>query len=540
MQLKPGHLLHGGKYRIIRTLGQGGFGITYEADQVGLGRIVAVKEFFMRDCCEREAGSAKMIVPTQSNVRLVDKFKGKFIREAKLIASYDNPHIVRVLDVFEENNTAYYVMENLPGGSLAEKVKKEGPLAESVAEEYVCQVADALSYIHERNTVHLDVKPSNILLNGQGQAVLIDFGISKHYDEAGEQTSTTPIGYSPGYAPIEQNRVGKVSQFKASTDIYALGATLYYLVTGQTPPDASVVYEEGLDRPYGISDRIWQTITKSMQDKRANRPQTVSSFLSILNQDNEEDTIPILPGDDKKGPTPTRKRRLVLFLLPACGILLLLLFWRSNWVSFFSEPRVYSGNINDHEWVDLGLSVKWATCNVGASSPYELGNYFAWGETSTKDRFEDKNYRFFVSRGDPSKVDGNIKYSKYVCDNLSHGVIDNMRRLVLQDDAANANWGGTWRMATDIEWAELKQHCRWTWIEQTDKVGYEIVSKKNGNSIFLPVSRRSDYGFFGFYWSASLRIDFSSHSWGLCLRPESVNVVDYNRDGCGSIRPVTK
>ena len=230
-----------------------------------------------------------------------------------------------------------------------------------------------------------------------------------------------------------------------------------------------------------------------------------------------------------------RKRRLLLFLSLASGILLLLLLW-----SLFREPRVYTGKINEHEWVDLGLSVKWATCNVGASAPFNLGDFFAWGETSTKDRFEDKNYRFFISRGDPSKVEGNIKFSKYVCDHLSHGVIDNLRRLVLQDDAANANWGGTWRMATDKEWAELKKHCRWMWIEQSDKVGYEIVSKRNGNSIFLPVSRWPDSSFFGFYWSSSLRTDFSSDSWGLRLYPESVDVVAHYRGGGGSIRPVTK
>ena len=150
-------------------------------------------------------------------------------------------------------------------------------------------------------------------------------------------------------------------------------------------------------------------------------------------------------------------------------------------MNFTSEPTgdvKATGSVNGYDYVDLGLSVKWATCNVGASAPFELGNYFAWGETSTKSRFEDENYRFFISRGDPSKVEGNIKFSKYVCDNLSHGVMDNMRRLVLQDDAANANWGGTWRMATDKEWAELIKHCRWTWIEQSDKVGYEVVSKK--------------------------------------------------------------
>lgn len=281
--LQPGAYLQNGKYRIVSTFGQGGFGITYEAEQVLLRRKVAVKEFFMKDCCERDESTRHMTVGTGSQRAVVEKFRGKFIREAQMIASMDHPHIVRVMDVFEENDTAYYVMENLPGGSLAAKVKKEGPLTEELAEHYIRQVADALRYIHSLNTVHLDVKPSNVLLNSKNEAVLIDFGISKHYDEAGEQTSSTPVGISKGYAPLEQSRDGDVSQFKPSTDIYALGATLYYLITGVVPPEASIIYEDGLERPKGISDRIWSVVENSMNPRRKDRPQDIVSFLSFFN-----------------------------------------------------------------------------------------------------------------------------------------------------------------------------------------------------------------------------------------------------------------
>ena len=123
MQLKPNTLLQGGKYRIVRSLGQGGFGITYEAEQVLLRRKVAVKEFFMKDCCERDDATSRVTVGTGSQRSLVEKFRGKFIREAQMIAGMDHPHIVRVLDVFEENGTAYYVMDYHPGGSLADLVK---------------------------------------------------------------------------------------------------------------------------------------------------------------------------------------------------------------------------------------------------------------------------------------------------------------------------------------------------------------------------------------------------------------------------------
>ena len=265
--LKVGSTLQGGKYRIIRVLGQGGFGITYEAEQVNLGRIVAVKEFFMKDCCERDESTSSVNVPSAGQKALVEKFRGKFIREAKLIAGMKHIGLVPVHDVFEENDTAYYVMDYLPGGSLSSKVKAAGKLPEAEALGYIRQVADALKYVHGRNTLHLDVKPANILLDEDGKAVLVDFGVSKHYDEAGEQTSSTPVAISAGYAPLEQYKAGDVSKMQPTTDIYALGATLYYLVTGQAPPDASDVYEEGLLRPAGISDGVWAAIEKVMQPR---------------------------------------------------------------------------------------------------------------------------------------------------------------------------------------------------------------------------------------------------------------------------------
>lgn len=284
MQLKSGAILQNGKYRIVRTLGQGGFGITYEAEHVLLRSKVAIKEFFMKGCCMRNNTTSFVTVGTDVQRALVEKFQGKFIREAQMMHAMAHPNIVRVTDVFEENGTAYYVMDILPGGSLADKVKMNGRLSEPLAEKYIQQVADALAYIHSQNTVHLDVKPDNVLLNAKGDAVLIDFGISKHYDGAGEQTSSTPVGITKGYAPLEQGLNGNVSHFKPSTDIYALGATLYYLVTGLVPPDASLIFEDGLSRPNGISDKIWHTIEQAMRPSRNDRLQSVEAFLAALNE----------------------------------------------------------------------------------------------------------------------------------------------------------------------------------------------------------------------------------------------------------------
>ena len=162
---------------------------------------------------------------------MVNRYRDKFIKEARALAKLRHRHIVRIIDVFEENNTAYYVMEYIAGGSLGDKAKGAA-LPEADAVRYIRQVASALDYVHSRHMMHLDVKPSNILLNSDGEAILIDFGLSKQYDMSGEQTSSTPVGISHGYAPMEQYKRGGVGTFSPATDIYSLGATLYKLVTG--------------------------------------------------------------------------------------------------------------------------------------------------------------------------------------------------------------------------------------------------------------------------------------------------------------------
>ena len=205
----------------------------------------------------------------------------------------DNPHIVRIHDVFEENGTAYYVMEYLSGGSLSDRIPADG-LPESEALGYIRQVCDALSYIHGRKILHLDIKPSNILFRKADEAVLIDFGISKHYEESGgNQTSSTPVGVSRGYAPLEQYKSGGVSQFTPATDIYSLGATLYKLLTGQTPPDADEVNEDGLPPlPSSVSFSVRMAVEKAMSPRRKDRPQDLDEFLNLLDVASDEAVSP--------------------------------------------------------------------------------------------------------------------------------------------------------------------------------------------------------------------------------------------------------
>ena len=311
MHLNPGSLLQGGKYRIEKVLGQGGFGITYLAVQTNLkNRKVAVKEFFLKQHCERNSSTSHVSMGTTSSRDLVLRFKDKFIKEAETISELRNHHIITIHDVFEENGTAYYVMEYLDEGCLSDRIPADG-MAESEALTYIRQIADALSYIHQNKILHLDIKPSNILFRKADEAVLIDFGISKHYDdEEGSQTSSTPVGVSEGYAPTEQYEREGVSSFAASTDIYSLGATLYCLLSGHRPPKASIVLNDGLPPlPPSVSSPVRNAVEKAMSPRRKDRPQTVSAFLRLLEVAPARRVPPIVIGEETQLSEPSVHRR---------------------------------------------------------------------------------------------------------------------------------------------------------------------------------------------------------------------------------------
>ena len=351
MQLQQGAILQKGKYKIDRLLGQGGFGITYLAFmkvevQGSLGMIttelkVAVKEFFMKELCKRDPDTSLVSVPSSGSQGLVEKFRQKFIKEACNISMLHHPNIIKVLEVFEENGTAYYVMEYVDGVSINQKVNNQGALPLDEALHYFKQIASALDYIHQKKINHLDVKPANILLRN-GDAVLIDFGLSKQYDDSGEQTSSTPVGVSIGYAPIEQSTQGGVKQFSASTDIYSLGATLYKMVTGKRPPDASEVMNEGLPSfPSIVGKEVVAAIQKAMSPGRRERPQNIKEFLKLFDLSVQEEVA------SKKG---HKKTLLIYLFIGFCTICLPFMAWiyfsGKGQGKVPSTPTVFEGSID--------------------------------------------------------------------------------------------------------------------------------------------------------------------------------------------------
>ena len=355
--LPAGAILQGGKYRIIRVLGQGGFGITYLAEQTGLGMKVAVKEFFLKGSCQRDASTSRVSVPVTDNKDLVSKCLKKFKSEARKIASLNNDHIVSIIDIFDENGTSYYVMKYLDGGSLADRIR-HAALPENQALAVIREVADALKTIHSNGLLHLDIKPANILFDDRDRAVLIDFGVSKYVDNQKDTTTTSSlVGFSRGFAPLEQMNA-TVASLSPATDIYSLGATLYNLVVGITPPDASSVMDMGLPAfPSDISLEVQHAIEQSMQPRRKDRPQDINSFLEMLPEEtaSDEDDVTVISVQSdssiKDTPAPVSKKGKSLFTAALALFLGSLILFG---VSFYqkkhtSAPRVDNSRVEELE-----------------------------------------------------------------------------------------------------------------------------------------------------------------------------------------------
>lgn len=293
--LQPGNTLQGGKYRIEKVLGQGSFGITYLASYAttiegALGKMavdikVAIKEFFMSEVNQRNEQTHGV---EGSSSTIFTNYRIKFRKEAQNLASLHHPHIVQVTDVFDENNTTYYVMQYIEGMSLDSFIASKGQVSAEDTILIAAQIGQALSYMHQRHMLHLDLKPGNIMLDKQGQVHLIDFGLSKQYDSNGEPESSTSIGMgTPGYAPIEQaNRMGQGKQFQATIDVYAFGATVYKMLTGRRPDDASVILNDGFPFGFlqqsGVPQNMINALQRAMAPQRNVRFQTVTEFVQAL------------------------------------------------------------------------------------------------------------------------------------------------------------------------------------------------------------------------------------------------------------------
>ena len=232
-ELPDGHVLHG--YRVLRTLGAGGFGVTYLAEEKALGRRVVLKENFPDTLCHRQSGTLDVVLIAPEGQETFDWAHNNFLREARLLASLHHPTIAKVYSFFNAHRTAYYVTEFIEGKSLADVANDYRNHNRDIPQDALVgtmvRVLDALDYLHKREVLHRDIKPDNILINKRGLPTLIDFGAAR--EEYGD--SDPGVVESLGFSPPEQGKEG--GNMGAWTDLYAFGATLYYILTATCLPD---------------------------------------------------------------------------------------------------------------------------------------------------------------------------------------------------------------------------------------------------------------------------------------------------------------
>ncbi len=313
--LRVGAILHG-TYKIESYLASGGFGNTYLAKNIEFDETYAIKEFFVKGVCQRDGDSTTISVSNTENTHSFEQQREKFKKEARRLRSLNNPHIVKVYDLFEENGTAYYVMDYVDGESLATRLKRtQTPLSETAVRNYLNQILDGLEAIHKEGMLHLDIKPANIMVDSHNVVKLIDFGASKQQATAGGATASTGISYTNGYAPSEQ-MAQSYDKFGPWTDFYALGATVYKLLTNQDPPFVTDLSEDDTENKHlalpmsGVSEEMKKLVVWMMQVNRLKRPKNIveikcrkikeiantehklnSSEFSKILDDSNEDTI---------------------------------------------------------------------------------------------------------------------------------------------------------------------------------------------------------------------------------------------------------
>ena len=291
--LPPLSLLNG-QYLVGRVLGKpGGFGITYLGWDTRLETLVAIKEYMPRDLAGRAADHVTLFPHSREENEPFRFGLEKFLEEARTLARFDHPNIVRVRSFFEENQTAYLVMDYLKGKNIAEYVEQSGGIvSENEAFRIMLPVLDGLREVHSKGVLHRDIKPQNIYLTESGRPILLDFGAARQ--AMSDRSRSISVILTQGFAPYEQyHRKGQQGPW---TDIYACAATIYYMVTGQVPTDVlERVAEDNLQPPHeinaAISPQVSEIIMQALSINPADRPQDVFLFLDMLGIENRSPHI---------------------------------------------------------------------------------------------------------------------------------------------------------------------------------------------------------------------------------------------------------
>ena len=461
MMLPVGHTLQMGKYRIDGHLSSGGFGNTYVVTNTQFEERRAMKEFFMKGINERDGNNTTVSVSNAANRQQFDAQREKFKKEARRLRRLHHPNIVGVDDLFEENGTAYYVMDYVEGGSLAERVKQKGAFTEEQVRALLPPLLDALEYIHNQQMWHLDLKPGNILLTPNGQPMLIDFGASKQIGLAAGQSTPTGMAFTPGYAPSEQMDQN-LERIGPWTDLYALGGTLYNLLTGLTPPSVSEIQESAersFQFPSTVSPAMRQLIVWMMHPSRRHRPQSVAEVRRKLYSPSRPVQPPTSGNVTKPTPQPgrgswwqrlsTAKKVLLMSTVTAClGLVAVLVLNGIKASAPQGEPDVETITVNGVSFkmvrVEGGTFTMGATAEQGneADSNEEPSHRvtlstFSIGETEVTQQLWEA-----VMGSNPSAFKGAQRPVEQVSWDDCQGFILELNRLT----------GRQFRLPTEAEW----------------------------------------------------------------------------------------
>ena len=414
--LKPGTVLHSPmcNYKVVKELGHGGFGITYlvegvvNVDSIPVTVRFALKEHFINTLCTRDPLTQRVVV-SQPAQQEVDRSLRAFIAEAKRLKELgiSHPNIVKVNEVFEANGTAYFVMEYLDGGSLADYVKQRGRLSFEEMAALMEPVCNCVALLHRNNVAHYDIKPLNIMLvnnDGQLRPVLIDFGLAKHYDGQGNATSSiAAAGYTPGYAPVEQ--YGGFTSFQPTADVYALGATILFCLTGHTPARSQELRLNDVRNELhtlNLSTSAINALLPALEYRPDDRPADAAALAASVFHSaaapfspsqstvkmpprpiNQPDSTPTNPNPPK--PQPTGNRKWLKPILIATGIVIALIL---GYILLPGVPQFILGEYHYYVTADDNEAVRWyrkAADQGHAEAQNRLGTYYEYGRGVTED-----------------------------------------------------------------------------------------------------------------------------------------------------------
>lgn len=281
--LTPGINFQSGKYEIVDVLSAEGLGITYLVSHSISGTYYVIKEYFPSPYCKRVKNSSEVSAATLGYSEVFNRLRNQFIIAAGNISKIQYPGIIQILEVFEENNTAYYVMEYIKGLPLESVVKKHGSLLERDAIELIVKVGKAIDFMHQRKMTHFDVCPSNIVIReDNGEPVLIDFGLFKPYPLLKNPYPMMTVAINPFFCAPEHYLSLSNKEYSPQTDVYSLGATLYFLLTGVVPPETLKLIHETIELPETVNIQVTETIKWAMMSDLQKRCPNVQEFVTSL------------------------------------------------------------------------------------------------------------------------------------------------------------------------------------------------------------------------------------------------------------------